>query len=145
MSKKWDRRFILLAKHVAGWSKDRTQVGAVLAKGNRLIGCAFNGFPPGIKDTPSRLDRRLVKLAMTIHGEANVLQMAGDRARGATLYTWPLPPCSHCASLAIQAGVQRVVSPTPSPDLAARWGASLRLARDMLLEAGVVVVTLDGQ
>lgn len=144
MSKKWDRRMLALAKHVAGWSKDpSTKVGAVLARGNRIVGLAFNGLPVGIKDKRSRLMNRALRYAMTVHAESNCLAMAGDRARGATLYTWPLPPCSACASLAIQAGVQRVVSPTPSPDLAERWGESLRLARAMLREAGVVVVTLD--
>ena len=146
MSKKWDRRLLLLAGYIAGWSKDpSTKVGAVLAHGNRICGMGYNGLPMGVKDKRSRLMNRALRYATTVHAEANALQMAGDRARGATLYTWPLPPCSGCASLAIQAGVQRVVSPTPSPDLAARWGASLRLARAMLREAGVRVEVMDGQ
>lgn len=144
MKKHWDRRFMELARHIAGWSKDpSTKVGAVLAHGNRVAGLGFNGLPAGIQDKRSRLMNRALRYAMTVHAESNCLAMAGDRARGATLYTWPLPPCSSCASLAIQAGVQRVVSPTPSHDLAARWGASLRLARAMLREAGVRVETMD--
>ena len=144
MSKKWDCRMLALAKHIAGWSKDpSTKVGSVLANGNRIYGLGYNGPARGVKDKRSRLMNREVRLAMTVHSEANTLRMAGDKAKGATLYTWPLPPCSRCASLAIQAGVRRVVSPTPSPDLAARWGESLRLARAMLREAGVKVESLD--
>lgn len=145
MSKKWDFRMLALCQHVAGWSKDRTQVGAVLARGNKIVGLGFNGLPTGIKDSRDRLLNREIKLALTLHAEQNALAMAGDRARGATLYTWPLPPCSRCASLAIQAVVRRVVSPTPSPDLAERWGASLRLAMAMLREAGVRVEVMDGK
>lgn len=144
MSKKWDLRMLALCQHVAGWSKDpSTKVGSVLAKGNMVVGLGFNGPARGVKDKRSRLMNREVRLALTEHSEANTLAMAGDRARGATLYTWPLGPCSHCASLAIQAGVRRVVSPTPNPDLTARWGASLRLARAMLREAGVKVEVMD--
>lgn len=80
---------------------------------------------------------------MTVHAEANALRMAGDKARAATLYTWPLPPCSQCASLAIQAGIRRVVSPPPPAGLAARWGDSLRLAQAMFREAGIRVEMLD--
>ena len=143
MSKKWDRRLVTLAMHVAGWSKDTTQVGAVLARGNVVIQVAFNGFAPGIRAKRSRLRHRDTKLAMILHAEQNAVVRAGSRARGATLYTWPLPPCSHCAALAIQAGVRRVVAPTPPPDLAQRWGASLKLAQAMFREAGVRVEMLD--
>lgn len=144
MNKKWDRRFVTLAKHIAGWSKDpSTQVGAVLAKGNRVVGLGYNGLPAGVKDKRSRLMNRAIRYAMTAHAEANGLAMAGDKAQGATVYTWPLPPCSTCAAALIQAGVRRVVAPTPPPDLAQRWGASLKLAQAMFREAGVKVEMLD--
>lgn len=141
MNKRWDRRLLALAQHIAGWSKDpSTQVGAVLAVGNKVIGLGYNGIPAGVKDLPARLNNRDLKLAMTVHAEVNAILMARDNVRGSTLYTWPLPPCSHCAALAIQSGVRRVVSPSPRPDAASRWGSSLRLAHVMFAEAGVKVV-----
>jgi hypothetical protein len=66
--------------HVAGWSKDTTQVGAVLAIGNRVVGLGYNGLPAGVKDHPDRLLNRDIKYAMTVHAEANALRMAGDKA-----------------------------------------------------------------
>lgn len=55
------------------------------------------------------------------HGEPVALAMAGDAARGATLYV-TLEPCSHhgragpCADAIIAAGVARVVSGLEDPD-----------------------------
>jgi dCMP deaminase len=143
VSKKWDNRMLQLAQHIAGWSKDySTQVGSVIAQGNRVVGLGYNGPARGVKDSRAKLSRE-VRLAITIHGEANALAMAGDKAQGATLYVWPLPPCSTCAALAIQAGIRRIVAQPPSPALARRWEPSLRLARAMLAEAGVALELLS--
>ncbi len=56
------------------------------------------------------------------HAEAVALADAGDRARGATLYT-SLEPCAHrsvrgptCADLIVEAGVARVVAAIEDPD-----------------------------
>jgi diaminohydroxyphosphoribosylaminopyrimidine deaminase / 5-amino-6-(5-phosphoribosylamino)uracil reductase len=73
------------------------------------------------------------------HAETEALRLAGDAARGATLYV-TLEPCSHhgktppCADAIVAAGVARVVSAMtdPNPDVsgAGHW----RMA-----QAGVVV------
>lgn len=56
------------------------------------------------------------------HAEAVALDVAADRARGATLYT-SLEPCAHrshrgptCAHLIIDAGIARVVAALEDPD-----------------------------
>ena len=55
------------------------------------------------------------------HAETEVLRIAGEAARGATLYV-TLEPCSHhgktgpCAEAAIAAGVARVVVGIEDPD-----------------------------
>jgi len=147
VSKKWDGRWLQMAKHFASFSKDpSTGVGACAVDDRQvLISSGFNGFSRGVKDKRSRLMNRESRLARTAHAEINLIIHAGESLRGSTVYVWPMAPCSTCAAALIQAGVRRVVSPTPSPDLAARWGASLRLARAMLREAGVKVEMLDGE
>ena len=48
----WDKRFLELAFHIAGWSKDpSTKVGCVIVGEDREIrSTGFNGFPRGIDD-----------------------------------------------------------------------------------------------
>jgi len=48
----------------------------------------------------------------------------------------PFMPCSRCAGLIIQAGIQRVVSVPSAED---RWSANFQLSKDMLLEAKVLI------
>lgn len=130
----WDQRFLALAEHIAGWSKDRsTKVGAVIVDPDRrVVSIGFNGFPRGIADD-ARLEHRETKYEMIVHAEVNALMFAGRPVRGCTLYTWPLPPCSRCAALLIQAGIGRVVSP-PAPE---RWAQSCGLASSLFCEADV--------
>jgi len=144
MITKWDNRFLGLAKHIAAWSKDpSTQVGAVIAdKHNRIVSLGYNGLPRKISDDPSRLQDRDTKLALTLHAEENAILFSQGRAWGGTIYTWPLPPCAHCASQIVQAGLHRVVSPAPTQDHMSRWAESLRLAAHVMREAGVVVEEL---
>ena len=58
MSEKWDQRFIELAQHISGWSKDpSTKVGCIVVGEDREIrSTGFNGFPRGIADDSERLE-----------------------------------------------------------------------------------------
>jgi len=60
MSDKWDERFLDLATHISGWSKDpSTKVGCVVVGEDREIrSTGFNGFPRGISDDNDRLTDR---------------------------------------------------------------------------------------
>ena len=142
---KWDSRFMAMAKLVASWSKDpSTGCGAVIVDSRqRIVSTAFNGFPRRVDDDPDRLHDRRLKLALTLHAEANSVIFAERPIRGCTLYVHPMPPCSRCAALIIQAGISRVVAPAPAPDLADRWGESIELAVMAMREAGVKVDILD--
>ena len=115
---KWDFRFLELAWFISKWSKDpRTQVGAVIADQNRrIISVGFNGFPVRVRDLPERLNDKELKNELVIHGEMNAILFANRSllGLGCSLYTYPFAPCSHCASVVVQAGIRRVVAPTIS-------------------------------
>jgi len=141
MLDKWDHRFLVLAEHIAGWSKDpSTKVGAVIThtRLRRIISTGFNGFPAGVEDSQERLDDRETKYEMVVHAEQNALMFAGERAEGATLYVHPLPPCARCAVLIIQSGIVRVVCDQPDFDHE-RWGEAAKIADTMFREAGLKV------
>ncbi len=67
------------------------------------------------------------------HAEVHALQMAGDRARGSTLYC-TLEPCAHvgrtppCAPRVVEAGIRRAVVAVedPNPQVAGRGLSYLR-------------------
>lgn len=136
---KWDHRFLNMARHIAGWSKDpSTKVGAVIVRPDRTVASmGFNGLPRGVEDTAHRLGNRDTKLALTVHAEINALAFAQEPLRFCTLYVWPLPPCVRCAASIIQHGITRVVSYEPKPD--SQWWDSVMDAKELLEEAGVTV------
>jgi dCMP deaminase len=144
----WNNRFLGLAAHVAGWSKDpSTQVGAVIADSlNRIVSLGFNGFPRGIEDDERLMDRA-AKYAHIIHAEINAMLFARMDLTGTSLYTWPFPPCSRCAPVIIQAGITRVFWPGSwfgeMPDLFERWKSDVAMAQSMFSEAGVTAKGLD--
>lgn len=142
MSEKWDKRFLALASHIAGWSKDpSTQVGCVVVGPDREIrSTGFNGFPRGIEDSIARLENRELKYPLICHAEENAIMHAariGISLKGCTAYvTWP--PCSRCARSLIQAGVDEVVYPSES-EIPERWGDDFEIATSMMNEAGLAV------
>ena len=138
----WDGRFLGLAAHIAGWSKDpSTQVGCVIVGPDREVrSTGFNGLPRGIADTRERLEDRELKYPLICHAEENAIMHAariGISLKGCTVYvTWP--PCTRCARSLIQAGVSEAVYPA-STEVPERWAGDFTLAKDMLAEAGVTL------
>ena len=127
MSEALDRRFaaaaIRLGSGALGTTWPNPAVGAIVVKDGRVVGrgrTARGGRP---------------------HGEPLALAMAGEDARGATLYV-SLEPCSHhgktppCVDAVVEAGIGRVVAPIADPDprVAGKGFARLRAA-------GIDVVT----
>ena len=120
-----DQQFMQQALELAALARGRTSpnpmVGAVLVKGDKVIGEGYH------------------HQAGTPHAEIHALHQAGDQAQGATLYV-TLEPCSHfgrtppCADAVIASGVARVVIAAldPNPKVA---GNGLR----KLQEAGIEV------
>ena len=135
-----------MAALVASWSKDTsTQVGAVIVDADRrIVSVGFNGFPRGCDDSPELYADRERKYRRVVHAERNALLFACRSIKGCTLYTTPFPPCAPCAAMFVQAGIARVVAPSPSPGLAERWGAELAEAASLFAEAGVQLDIVGG-
>ncbi len=102
-----DEKYMRLALRLAIKAKGKTSpnplVGAVIVKDNRIIGQGYH------------------KKAGEPHAEINALNMAGRRARGATLYL-SLEPCAHfgrtppCTKRIISFGIKKVVAAMVDPN-----------------------------
>ena len=138
----WNQRFMDLAKHVAGWSKDpSTQVGAVVVNDKKqVISMGYNGFPRGVRDCQERYKDKATKLSFVAHAERNALDNAFGDVEGATLYS-TLYPCSDCAKGIIQRGVRTVVTSREWYDRQAQL-FNFETSKIMFDEAGVEVVLL---
>jgi dCMP deaminase len=124
----WDEYFMAIAEQVARRSTClRRQVGAVLVVDRRLLATGYNGAPSGVphcSESGCLREQMAVpsgerhELCRGLHAEQNAIIQAakhGVRIAGATLYTTH-HPCSMCAKVAINAGIQRVVCRHDYPD-----------------------------
>lgn len=117
------KRAIGLAKLAIGHTSPNPLVGAVVVKDNTIIGEGYH------------------HKAGEAHAEVHAISMAGEQAKGATLYV-TLEPCSHfgktppCANLVIESGIERVVigSTDPNPLVAGK-------GIELLEQNGIEVVT----
>lgn len=136
----WDTFFYMMAVHAATMSKDPDRkVGAVLVSPDRRqVSPGYNGFPPEVPDLPSSLADKDFKLAHMVHAERNCLEQAPFKAEGCSLYVTRFP-CYSCAERIIGKGVYRVIAPRPDFEHH-RWGRSWRLARGLLLDAGLEII-----
>ena len=111
------RRAIAAGRRTRGATAENPAVGCVIVKDGAIIAVAATaeGGRP--------------------HAEAVALEMAGEAARGATVYV-TLEPCSHhgrtppCADALIAAGVARVATglEDPDPRVSGQGNARLRVA-----------------
>lgn len=103
-----DARWLAAAGALAGrarpLSRPNPAVGAIVVSNGTVVGRGFtsSGGRP--------------------HAEAQALAMAGDAARGASLYV-TLEPCAHrsergpsCTSLILQSGIRRIIAGVEDPD-----------------------------
>ena len=98
------RKTIALASRARGMTSPNPMVGALLVKNNRIIAEAYH------------------KKSGTPHAEALVIEKAGEKARGATLYV-SLEPCCHtkkktppCTKAIIDSGIKQVVIAMEDPN-----------------------------
>lgn len=142
--KRWDSRFLDLAKLVSSWSKDpSSKVGAVIVdEKNRVVSLGFNGLPMGVEDTDERLNNRELKYDLIVHAEQNAILCSPQSVDGCRIYVYPYLPCSRCAGAIIQSRIKEVVvEDLPIPE---RWEKNFNLAKEILREAGVSVRQIKG-
>lgn len=142
LTPKWLFRFHDLAATVSEWSKDpNRKVGCVIvSEQGQILSTGFNGLPPGVSDTESRLEKP-EKYKWMSHAEVNAVAQAakhGISLQGSTAVV-TLFPCCDCAKSLIVSGVKRVFA--PEPDFGhPTWGESFAVSRQMFYEAGVEVL-----
>jgi len=118
------RRALDLARNGWGQTAPNPMVGAVVVRDGTIVGEGFH----------ARYGED--------HAEVGALRVAGDRARGATLYV-TLEPCAHhgktppCADAVIAAGVARVVAATEDPTPVAAGGAARLRGAGVDVDVGV--------
>ena len=139
---KWDRRFLLLARHISTWSKDpRTQVGAVIIRPDKTIcSTGYNGFPKGLDDDAFLYEDAKLKYQRVVHAEMNAILTAPEPVKGYTLFC-TLLPCGPCSLSVIQSGITRIVSPKPAAAHEERW--NFNQTRNFCEEAGVDLVECE--
>jgi diaminohydroxyphosphoribosylaminopyrimidine deaminase/5-amino-6-(5-phosphoribosylamino)uracil reductase len=115
----WQKKLMLAALDEAEKGRGRTYpnpaVGAVIARGRRIVGTGFHrrwGLP---------------------HAEVEAIRSAGSLSRGSDLYVTLEPCCNYgktppCTDAIIESGLRRVVVSTIDPNPAVR-GKGLRLLR----------------
>lgn len=115
-----------LAKSAEGQTSPNPLVGAVVVKDGQIVGMGAH-----LK-------------AGEAHAEVHAINMAGDKAQGATIYV-TLEPCSHfgktppCANLVVSSGIKRVVIATsdPFPEVAGR-GIQILKEAGLQVEVGLL-------
>lgn len=142
----WDEYFIKASFLVCERSTClRRKVGAVLVKDKQILATGYNGAPRGIThcDKTGCLRQKLGvpsgqrhEICRGLHAEQNVILQAatyGVSTKGSSLYITNAP-CSICAKMIINAGINEVVVSDEYPD---------EMAIEFLKEAGVVMRILD--
>ena len=130
-TRKWDLRFMEIARTVAGWSscfQANRHVGAVITKDKRIMTTGYNGAPAGMKTCKEKGECLRMKLGIpsgqraelcyAAHAEQNAIIQAaklGISIDGATLYCTH-QPCSTCARIICNSGIKRVVYEQGYPD-----------------------------
>jgi dCMP deaminase len=136
----WDEYFMKITHLVSERSTCmRRKVGAVIVKDKRIISTGYNGAPRGLAhcleigcmreqmEIPSGERHEMCRGA---HAEQNAIIQAassGISMEGATMYC-TTAPCSTCAKMIINAGIERLVLGGRYPD---------KLGEDLIGEAGI--------
>lgn len=130
-----DEDYMHEALRIAAFARGRTSpnplVGAVIVRDGRIVAEGWH------------------RKAGTSHAEIHALAMAGELAKGATLYV-TLEPCSHygrtgpCAEAIVRSGIRRVVvaMEDPNPKVS---GRGCRILRDHGIEVTLGVLEQEAR
>ena len=140
---RWDNKFIDLAVHVSGWSRDRgTKNGAVIVDSDNIVlSMGYNGFPRGCDDHINCRYEKPEKYFYTEHAERNAIYHGarhGVPLRGCSIYV-TMMPCADCARAIIQSGIKKVISPVPNFK-SETWGRHFEVSIELFKECGVDLV-----
>lgn len=143
----WDQYFMDIALVVASRSTCmRRKVGALLVRDRRILATGYNGAPSALDHCQDvgcvRSELNVPagerhELCRGLHAEQNVIIQAavhGVPVSGSKLYT-TLEPCSVCAKMLINAGINEIVYIKSYGDL---------LARKLLEQAEIRVTAFPG-
>lgn len=130
--------YILAAKESPDLS---TQNGALLVdpESGDILASGVNTFPRGVNLTLSRLSKRPDKYLYTEHAERNAIFDAarrGIKTEGLIMYC-PWSACADCGRAIIQAGINLLVTHKLPEHDRSDWRSTIKIAFDMLDEAGV--------
>ncbi len=136
----WGTYFMNITNLVAERSTcTRRAVGAVLVKDKRILSTGYNGAPSGLKhcrevgclrEQLGVESGKMHELCRGIHAEQNAIIQAayhGVSVKGAIIYCTN-QPCSICARMIINAGIQKIYYQSGYAD---------SLALELLGEAGI--------
>lgn len=142
----WDNYFMGIADLVASRSTClRRKVGAILVKDKRILTSGYNGAPTRVThciETGCLRDRLNVpsgekhELCRGVHAEQNAIIQAANHGvivKGSILYCTN-QPCSICAKMIINAGVEKVYY---------KDGYNDPLAEEMFDQAGIALIQPD--
>lgn len=133
MDDKWKLRFVELAKHTAGWSKQKVKVGAVVTNPQRRVcGVGYNGPPEDFNDADLTEENSTF---VVIHAEINALE--NSTGSNLTLFVTS-QPCLPCAA-AIVASHRVVEVVFPSVGSTGRWSESQKQAIKHFEKKGIRV------
>ena len=113
MKPKFIDYYMKIAEVTSGLSyAKRLQVGAVIVKGNQIIGTGYNGMPTGWENVCEtvEIDGSTKTKPEVLHAETNAIakvSQSTESSEGATLFCTHAP-CMECAKLIYQSGINSV-------------------------------------
>jgi dCMP deaminase len=144
----WGTYFMNITNLVAERSTcTRRAVGAVLVKDKRILSTGYNGAPTGLKhcleigclrEELGVVSGQKHELCRGIHAEQNAIIQAayhGVSVNGAVIYCTN-QPCSICARMIINAGIQKIYYQSGYAD---------SLAKELLGEAGIELKQINSE
>ena len=109
MKKKFIDYFMQMAELTATLSyAKRLQVGALIVKGNRIVGTGYNGMPTDWENTCEiDIEGELKTKPEVLHAETNAIAKVAqstESSEGSTMFCTHAP-CLDCAKLIYQSGI----------------------------------------